>query len=69
MQTNLRKTKSRIDFMGFTLIELIVVISILAILGTIAFISYGNFQADARDAKRSSDLNAISSKMAVDISK
>lgn len=48
---------------GFTLIELIVVITILAILGTIAFISLQGYSADARNSKRLSDINSISSAM------
>lgn len=46
---------------GFTLVELIVVITILAILGTIAFISLQWYSADARNSKRTSDLNSITS--------
>ncbi len=45
---------------AFTLVELIVVITILAILGTIGFIWYQWYWADARNAKRISDLNNIS---------
>ena len=46
---------------AFTLVELIVVITILAILGTIAFISLQGYSADARNTKRASDLNQLSS--------
>jgi len=42
---------------AFTLVELIVVITILAILGTIAFISLQGYSADARNSKRTEDLN------------
>lgn len=53
---------------AFTLVELIVVITILAILGTITFISLQGYSADARNSKRTSDINnmqsAISIKMA-----
>ncbi len=45
----------------FTLVELIVVITILAILGTIAFISLQGYSGDARNSKRVSDLNSITS--------
>lgn len=54
----MRNTKS-----AFTLVELIVVITILAILGTIAFISLQGYSADARNSKRTSDINNIVSKM------
>lgn len=47
----------------FTLVELIVVITILAILGTIAFISLQGYSADARNSKRTSDINSISSQV------
>jgi len=44
---------------AFTLVELIVVITILAILGTIAFISLQGYSADARNSKRTQDLNNL----------
>ncbi|MDD2917293.1 MAG: type II secretion system protein, partial [Candidatus Gracilibacteria bacterium] len=47
------------NFLGFTLIELIVVITILVILGTIAFLNLGGFQSSARDSSRVSDLSNI----------
>jgi len=43
----------------FTLVELIVVITILAILWSIAFISLQGYSADARNSKRTSDLNSL----------
>lgn len=46
---------------GFTLIELLVTISILSILMTIALISYGSVQKNARDGKRKSDISIIQS--------
>ena len=52
---------------AFTLVELIVVITILAILGTIAFISLQGYSADARNSKRTSDLNSLASKMNIQI--
>ncbi len=48
---------------AFTLVELIVVITILAVLGTIAFISLQGYSADARNSKRTSDVNNIQSAM------
>ena len=48
---------------AFTLVELIVVITILAVLGTIAFISLQGYSADARNSKRTSDINNIQSAM------
>lgn len=50
---------------AFTLVELIVVITILAILGTIAFISLQGYSADARNSKRTSDVNNIISAMSI----
>lgn len=46
---------------GFTLIELLVVISVIAILSVIGMAIYGSVQGNARDAKRRSDVEAISS--------
>ncbi|MDD2917058.1 MAG: type II secretion system protein, partial [Candidatus Gracilibacteria bacterium] len=51
--------KQRKNFLGFTLIELIVVINILVILGTIAFLNLGGFQSSARDGRRVSDMANI----------
>ncbi|MDD2916875.1 MAG: prepilin-type N-terminal cleavage/methylation domain-containing protein [Candidatus Gracilibacteria bacterium] len=48
--------KQRKNFLGFTLIELIVVITILVILGTIAFLNLGGFQSSARDSSRIENL-------------
>jgi len=52
---------------AFTLVELIVVITILAILGTIAFISLQGYSADARNSKRTSDINSLATKMNIQI--
>ncbi len=49
----------RNNIKAFTLVELIVVITILAILGTIGFIGYQWYWADARNSKRTLDLNSI----------
>jgi len=46
---------------GFTLIELLIAISIIAVLSTLAMITFANFQKNARDAKRQSDLNIVKS--------
>lgn len=45
---------------AFSLIELLIVIVIIAILSTLIIYSVGNAQAKARDAKRKSDIKAIS---------
>jgi len=50
---------------GFTLVELIVVITILAILGSIAFVSLQGYSADARNSKRTSDINSLQNAMSV----
>ncbi|MDD2916520.1 MAG: prepilin-type N-terminal cleavage/methylation domain-containing protein [Candidatus Gracilibacteria bacterium] len=47
------------NFLGFTLIELIVVITILVILGTIAFVNLGGFQSSARDSSRVENLSNL----------
>lgn len=44
---------------GFTLIELVIVIAVIGILATISLIGFGRFQADTRDARRSSSANVI----------
>jgi len=44
---------------GFTLVELIVVITILAILWTIAFLTLQDFNKDARDWQRVSDIQSF----------
>ena len=48
---------------GFTLVELLVVIVILAILGIVGITIFTGTQAKARDAKRKSDIQAISKAM------
>lgn len=48
------------NYLGFTLVELIVVITILVILGTIAFMNLSGFSGNARDSSRVSDLANIS---------
>jgi prepilin-type N-terminal cleavage/methylation domain-containing protein len=51
---------------AFTLVELIVVITILAILWTISFIALQWYSADARDARRLSDVRSLLSKIAIE---
>lgn len=50
---------------GFTLIELLVTIAIIAIISVVAVALFGNIQADARDAKRISELEAIANALEV----
>jgi len=50
---------------AFTLVELIVVITILAILATVAFISFGGQTGKAKNAKVTSDVSTLASKVNV----
>ncbi len=45
---------------GFTMVELLIIIAIIGILTTIGFMSFGKYQADARDSERSSKATIIS---------
>ncbi len=56
------------NFKGFTLVELIVVISIIAILWTVWFVSYSWYTSNARDSKRSSDINTLYTKIDIKVS-
>lgn len=49
----------RIDYRGFTLIELILVMAIIMILSVIGFGSYTQATLKARDTQRKNDLNQI----------
>lgn len=57
MKTNTMKNK--IAGKGFTLVELLVVVAIIAILATIGLTVFSGAQANARDARRKSDIDAI----------
>lgn len=46
---------------GFTLVELLVVISIISIISAIGYVNFRGAQDTGRDARRKSDLKAISS--------
>lgn len=52
---------------GFSLIELMVVISIIAILSIIGVVVYTGVQKNSRDARRKSDIDAISRALEVDL--
>ncbi|MDD2916709.1 MAG: fibrinogen-like YCDxxxxGGGW domain-containing protein [Candidatus Gracilibacteria bacterium] len=57
--SHISQTLSPKNFLGFTLVELIVVITILVILGTIAFLNLGGFQSSARDSSRVENLSNL----------
>ena len=58
MKNNKVMSKGR---QGFTLIELLVVIAIIGLLSTLAVVSLNGARSKARDARRVSDLKAVSS--------
>lgn len=45
---------------GFTLVELLISVAIMSIIAAIGYVTYGQSQVVARDAKRKQDLRAIS---------
>ena len=63
MNTSLSQVKRTSK--GFTLVELMVVIAIIAVLAVIGLTLFSNAQQGARNAKRQSDLKAISNAMEV----
>jgi general secretion pathway protein G len=54
-------TKRINKFSGFTLVEILVVLTIMGILFGIVFIALGNARGDARDTKRTADLEILRS--------
>ena len=44
---------------GFTMVELLVVVTIIAVLTAVGAVSYGSTAKKSRDAKRTSDIEAI----------
>lgn len=50
-------------FLGFTIVELLVVVSIIAILAVIGFVVFTGIQRNARDARRRADIDAIAKAM------
>lgn len=53
----------KLNYRGFTLVELIVVIAILAILSIVGVAVFTGQQKNARDSKRKSDIEAIAQAM------
>lgn len=53
------------DFLGFTLVELIVVITIVWILSTVWFVSYSGYLTWARDSNRISQITKLSDSLQV----
>ena len=56
---------TKLGFLGFTLVELLVVIAILAVLTTISVIQYWGINARARDSARRADIHEIATALEV----
>jgi prepilin-type N-terminal cleavage/methylation domain-containing protein len=48
---------------GFTIVELLIVIVVIAVLASIVIVAYNGMQARAKDAERTSDIQAIAKKL------
>lgn len=53
------KTKVKINFLGFTLVELLIVMSIIGVLAAVGLGSFTTAQTRGRDSQRKSDLKQI----------
>ncbi|HEU5121209.1 MAG TPA: prepilin-type N-terminal cleavage/methylation domain-containing protein [Candidatus Saccharimonadales bacterium] len=48
---------------GFTIVELLIVIVVIAVLASITVVAYNGVQARAKDAERTSDMQAVAKKL------
>ena len=55
----MKKTRALNKTEGFTLVEILVVVTIIALLASLAVVSYSQFVKQARDAKRTTDIEQI----------